>query len=208
MGTARTIVLAMAAAALLLASLGAGDAAALRSLSLTSGVIVLLTRELSFQWGTTERTVICPVGLTLTPEHDPIPKTVGTIGRVLLRVLAACSEGTVRFEANPYSIHFLSFTGTLPNISGLNVQALRVAFLVEFTFFFNCLYTENVLALQALGMGGEIERFTGTREEFQFNVESVTVMELPGGIFLCPGAAEMRVKGHFNPVGMTTVRLL
>jgi hypothetical protein len=207
MGTARTTVLAMAAAALLLASLGVGDAAALRSLSLTSGVIVLLTRELSFQWGT-ERSVICPVGLTLTPEHDPIPKTVGTIGRVLLRVLAACTEGTVRFEVNPYSLHYLSYDGTLPNISGLNLQALRVAFLLEIPFFFSCLYTENVLALQAVGMGAEIERFTGTREQLQFTVEAVTVMELPGGVFLCPGAAEMRVKGRFTPVGMTTIRLL
>jgi hypothetical protein len=207
MHTTKKIILAALAAMTLLALLG-GTAAALRSLSVTERVITLLSRALTLAGAVN---VVCEVGMTITLAANPIAKGPrNNIGSASVKVLGQeagrerCTENTARVlrPEGPYGVNYLSFTGTLPNITGLNLQLLQVPFQVVGPLGIRCLITSTVLGTQRVNATtGKLENlaspFTTSNSRFE-------------GGFGCPREeGEISFRGTFEPVGTAvSVRLV
>lgn len=196
------IKLVMAAlAAMLLLALGAGTAAASRSLTQTptenqnaTSAALTFTDE-----GSTFR-IVCPVTLELSGLVRSIPKTAGTtIARTNVRV-GRCSGGTVRVlaEAQPWTISYVSFTGTLPRIESVRLEIRNAGFLVEAFFgIARCLYGGNA---QGTTVGGT--RVTSIRADEARTLPLVTRL----GEAICPRNGVFR--GSFTLARTITLGLL
>jgi len=168
---------------LLLITLTASAANALRSLESSESVIRLLTITQSFTFGSElEINVICHVGITVTLNARSFAKGEKVIGRAALRVLdreTRCEGGRAFVVGGPFELKYLSFVGTLPTIEGLNLQLLRLSVLIEIGALSSCDYTMNVLGFQAVTSGHLID-FKGERAGETFRVESVSSVRLAG----------------------------
>jgi len=190
MQTTKRVALA-ALAAMLLLSLAAGTASALRSLSSSERIITLLARELTLSATNLPASVICEVGMTITLNSTAIPKSgfANPIAQAELRVLR-CREGNAVVLPGRYGVNYLGFTGTLPNITGLMLQLLRVAFLIEAGGgLARCLIIATALELQTV-VSGRLERLGSTTRAFA--LREVTVRSLAGSL-ICPTAEETRL---------------
>jgi len=133
MRLARRAALALLAPALLLAVIG-GIATA-RTLDMNEQTFRATWSELTFF--TTETSVSCPATLegTFIPESlGRTAKTAGnTIGRVTRASIGTCTGGTARplTETLPWSVQYASFSGTLPNITGVTTNVIGAAFLIR-----------------------------------------------------------------------------
>jgi hypothetical protein len=140
----------------------AGSSAA-RTLSISNQNIRATWRELSFIGS--GRTIICPVTLEGSLHSRTITKTVNSLIGYITRAVVgepACRNGTarVRNETLPWHVRYLSFSGTLPNITAISVNVLRPGFDVTGEFFgFNvtCSYrTSNVRGTFSREAGGAL----------------------------------------------------
>jgi len=209
MGTIKKAILAALTAGILL-SLLAGTASALRSISSSETLITLLSTAVSFGSTNLGTAVICEVGLSITLAKRAFAKTerVG-IARALVIILR-CSRGTATVLGGPFAVNYISFTGTLPTITSLNLQLLRVAFLVLVTVVgvnVRCLIVSNALGNQVVNSRRELETLTGPGGRTEFTLEAITVTPLTGTA-LCPEANEVFLRGTFAPVRTATVTLV
>ncbi|MGB2712440.1 MAG: hypothetical protein WBC33_13105 [Conexibacter sp.] len=152
----KAVAVAAAAAILLLAVL-TGSAAASRALRFSTGEISLLASALTIT--TAESRIVCEViiGLTLT-ETRVAKRPANPIGNANPLVLGQeegaerCSENWARFLPAVQELQYLSFTGTLPEITGLNLQISRFTINIR-TLMTECLIEANVLGTQAVARG-------------------------------------------------------
>jgi hypothetical protein len=186
------LVFAALAAALLL-SFAAGTASALRSLSVSSTTITLLSRALTFTSRNLGVNVVCEVGMTIRLERNPIAKRVGQIGMATVRILR-CAENTATVLGGTFPVNFLGFLGTLPNITGLVFQLLRAEFSIEAGGLATCLIRANVAELQVVSRG-----VLGALSGSPYRLEGTVVRRIAG--LLCPTPEETQMKGVFEPTG-------
>lgn len=202
----KKIVLA-AFAAIMLLSLFGGTASANRSLEASATVISLLAPALTLKAAGIP--IVCEVGVTITLNRRTFAKSERVnIGRAEFRVLREqCRGGRARVLAGPFNVNYLGFAGTLPTITGLLFQVLRVAFLVDLEGFARCLVTTNAAGFQRV-TAGRIEELRGEARGEVYGLESTSIINLRG-LFPCPAEArEYSLEGRFNAVTAVTVRLL
>ena len=201
MSTAKKLLLAAFAAAILFALMG-GTAAALRSLGSSQREIRLLARELSFGSSFGGVVVICEVAMDSTLNSLRAAKREGTIVGRGNAVILRCSRGTARVLNLPWNGKYKSILGTLPAITGMRGQVERKQVLIEYGARLEnrCLIvTESEslqqVVLEARGVRRQIGNLSG------FSESNVTVTKLTAES-VCPFfAAEMIIEGTFQPVG-------
>jgi hypothetical protein len=160
----RKIILA-ALAALLVLALGGGTAAALRSISVVGGArtVTATSRALTFTEEEGNFRVICEVILEVR-LNAAAGKAVGSsVGSANVRT-RNCSGGSVVVlpRNQPWAITFVSFTGTLPNITSVRLEIRRAEFLLEAFFgIARCLYSGNAQGTT----GGGTNRITEIRAD-------------------------------------------
>ena len=199
---------------MLLLSMAAGSASALRSVSINVKWIPLLAREVTFT--ALGARVVCEVGLTMHPNPIVIPKVLRSlIGRAEVKVLGQesserCIENRMkvlvgRETEGEFNIIYLSFSGILPLIAGLNFQLLRVAFQVNIgSGLAVCLVVANILGTERVTVV-RLEQFSGPGET-RFGLEEVSVTRVSGTI--CPEPREVTLAGTFRPTANMTLILL
>jgi hypothetical protein len=137
---------------LLLLALVTGEAAASRSIVLNPaegelGRVEARARSLTFTDSEASFSVICEVTRTLRLNRS-IAKVAGAeVGSVTAIEVRNCRGGAVRFltPSLPWSITYVSFTGTLPAIRELVWEIEFRGFLLgNFLGMAQCLYTGNV----------------------------------------------------------------
>ena len=190
--------------AIMLLALTAGAASANRSLSSSEAVVTLLSTELSFSFLEATQ-VVCEVGVTITLRARAIAKVIGSqIGNATFRSLR-CSRNTVRVLSVGNPVFYGGFTGTLPNVTGLDrLKVNGVEFLAEIPFLGNCLVRTNVTGFQEV-TAGAVGNLRGERVTPAFRLESTTVRVLSG---ICPAPGAMELDGTFRPVRGATIGLL
>lgn len=130
--------------------------------------------------------VICEVQLTLTLART-VPKWEGApVGAVTRAEARTCSGGRATFLAVtlPWSVSYVSFSGTLPNITSVRLQLNGVGVLVEAFFGLGrCLYGGN---LQGTTGGG----LTVT----EIRVDEAFLVPLNANLsgFACPASGRLR----------------
>jgi hypothetical protein len=139
----------VAAAAVL--AFGAATASASTGVSVPGGAITGTGTAITFSGGF--GSITCPVTL-VGSLNARINKTVGaTVGTITSGSVGACSGsfGVVSASASvlgfPWTVTYRSFSGTLPNISRVNLVANGAAFLISASTLLgqlNCLYRDNV----------------------------------------------------------------
>jgi len=144
------LLLAALTASLILA-IGVGTASASNGIRLTatSGSLARVradTRALTFSGGGFE--VICEVSRTLS-LRETIAKVERTVAGGVTDVrVANCRGGNARVlapeAARPWPVRYISFAGTLPNITSVRLEIVGAAFLLEVFFGFGrCLFRGN-----------------------------------------------------------------
>lgn len=125
-----------ALAALLLLSLAAGTAAALRSISVSpSGANEARSTALTFTESGGGFQIVCEVTLTMTLNASIAKRSGSSVGSTLARAANCRGGNVVVLTANqPWPITYVSFTGTLPNITSVRLEIRRAEFLVEAFF--------------------------------------------------------------------------
>jgi len=198
-----------ALAAVVVLSLAAGPATAARSLSFSESVITLLARELSFTSAGLGVSLVCEVGFTVTLAKRAIAKTErAEIERAEAKVLGQetgaerCREGRARVLTGPFSVEYLSFTGTLPSILGLLRRIKHFLFLIEIAGLARCLISANISETLRV-REGRLESMTGN----PFRLEEVIVTRLAGSVF-CPSTTELQLRGTLTTVRTATVTLI
>jgi hypothetical protein len=141
--------LLVALAAMLVLALGASSAWASRGVELSVatgelGSVRADSRALTFTdtGGTAE--IICEVNRTLRLERT-IAKSVGArVGQVTRVDIRNCRGGSVRVLNLPWTVSYVSFAGTLPNITSVRLELRGAAFLISAFFgIAECLYRGN-----------------------------------------------------------------
>lgn len=201
----RKVVLAAFAAMLLLA-LGTGAASANRSISLTPTTgQSAVSRALTFSSPEVEGfEVICEVTLTMEEIVRAASKTAGSrIGNIIDARVAGCRNGTATVlaptRAAPWNTTYVSFTGTLPNITSVRLELRGAAFLVSAAGGLSrCLFRGNP---QGDTVGGlRVTGFTATR-----GVNVGLSVDLRGFV-ACPRNGSFA--GTFNLERTVTISLL
>jgi hypothetical protein len=156
----RPKLLVISAASLVL-GVGAMTASASRGLGLSSSPPVVITfPALTFNSPEFEAPIVCEISKSIT-IHRTIAKVNGTLfGMVTSVSVRNCRGGQVRVlaETLPWHMSYVSFSGTLPNISTIRLQLNGVAYLISEGFLFNCLYRGNPQGIT--GGGTFITRFS------------------------------------------------
>ena len=204
--------LSIVASVMVLLSIGAASAAALRSLELSERQIEFLGTNVEL--GGEGARVVCNVAMTVRlPERRFSKRIFNPLGTVFVKVLGqeteteSCIENrgfVLRRElGGTYNINYLGFTGTLPNITGLHIQILRLEFLVTaFEGRVRCLVRTNALGTE------KVERGSLTSLGQEFVLESITVVPVES-LFPCPRPETIHIEGAFRAVNRTvSVRLL
>jgi hypothetical protein len=149
--------------------------------------------------------VVCRVTLEGSFHSRTLSKVVGALlGYVTAAETANCTSETARAlrETLPWHILYVSFTGTLPNISSIRIDLRNAAFLVRAFGFVSCLYRTE----EGHPAMGEVLVSAGVARELRAD-ENVKIPG-PG---LCPegffqGRAEVFVLG--STTTRITVRLV
>lgn len=188
----RTKLLASLGAALLLAL--AVSSASANSLRTSSQTFDVTWTPLTFSAGGAN--INCNVTLRGSFSAATIAKTAGRKGAITGAALSNCSGGTatVLTETLPWSVNYVSFSGTLPRISGVRVALIGAAFSVDPSGILpNCLVGTTVgdEAFGTITISGGTA--TGLR------ADETTGIDL-GGSFICEIAGE----GFFAGTGAVT----
>jgi len=139
-------------------------------------------------------TVECAITLEGSLHSRSINKVpLGLIGSITRAIVGVCPRGsaTILQESLPWNVRYMSFTGTLPNITAINVRVLYPAFRIrEPTFGITCLaLTENEepsfgtfsrdtvsRTLTTARITGEVETDCGTSGTLSSNAGPITVL--------------------------------
>jgi len=171
---------------LLLTTSIAGAAA----LSVNTTTFRVAFTSLSFATGIV--TIRCAVTLNGVIDRD-IEKTRGlVVGAIIGGTLGrSCTEGsaTLLRETLPWDLSYSSFTGTLPNITSVNLTSTRLGAQLS-AFGVTCLYasTEAALSRVSINLSGS-GQVTGLRMD-----ESASIPKR-SGIEWCPAAISMQGTG-------------
>jgi len=125
-----TAVVALVAALLFALSLPA----AARNLSYSSREFRIMWASLSFSAEEGGISITCPVTLEGSFSERTATKVQDALrARITRSTVGTCIEGraTILAETQPWDVTYQSFTGTLPNISGVRYELLNAAFQVE-----------------------------------------------------------------------------
>ena len=200
------LLLAALTSALLLTAI-ASSASASRAFEARPAGAITGTAPVTFASGEQRVTSL----VTLTGELErTIAKTVGAlVGRITGCVSTLGETGTgvrVRIKCDlslPWHVRYVSFAGTLPNITSITVLVLDVSFLLRDLLggiAINCLYLGDVPALVVVGAGGGVERI-------RIIEESVRAVEHEGRP-ACTENPEGTLTGTFVITPRQTVALL
>jgi hypothetical protein len=153
------LLLAAVGATVLLSAL-VGTASA-RNISITNQTIRAQFREVRFEaaFGNT----VCQVTLEGSLHARTIAKVANSlIGYITAARLGPCPVGTATIlqETLPWHVQYVSFNGTLPNITALNTNVIGSSFRVRETFGVTCLARSTTTApargTYNIGAGGVI----------------------------------------------------
>jgi hypothetical protein len=136
----RIITAAVALAAALLIALSLPAAARLLSYSEKQFRIVWSTLSFSAEEGGVS--ITCPVTLEGSFHERTAAKVRDALAaRIINSTVGTCREGaaTILAATQPWNVAYQSFTGTLPNITGVRYSLLNAAFQVEPGFGIVCL---------------------------------------------------------------------
>lgn len=126
----RLLLIAASAAAVMLLAVGTASA---RRLEASAGNIQVVWSPLQFGAPEIGQNISCPVTIAGSFHSKTISKVSGQLVGYINRVIvgsAACSEGSARAlaETLPWHIQYNSFTGTLPNITGITFTMVGIRF--------------------------------------------------------------------------------
>ena len=139
--------------------------------------------------------VRCPVTLEGTFERSSIAKrTTENIGRVTGAAVGTCtrSRATLLRETLPWTLHYSSFAGTLPNITSVSVDLIRMSFQV------NLEGIECLAATRAEQPWGGIATIGAGSAITGFRADESRGIETSGGIFCTIGG-----RAFFNNAAAT-----
>ncbi len=108
--------------------------AAARNLSYSVTEFRIMWSTLSFSAAEGGISITCPVTLEGAFLERTATKVAGALRASITRsVVGTCREGraTILAETQPWNVTYQSFTGTLPNISGVRYELVNAAFQVE-----------------------------------------------------------------------------
>jgi hypothetical protein len=134
----------------------AGTASAGR-LSFSSRDFRIVWRFMQFREAS--NSVQCPVTLEGSLHSSTVTKTFSSLIGYITRAStasASCINGrlTVLTETLPWHVRYSSFSGTLPNISGVEVRIVGLAFRIGYTFV-NCLIRSESIEPAVLRLNRE-----------------------------------------------------
>jgi hypothetical protein len=147
-----------------------------------------------------QQPVVCGLTLEGSFHSRTITKVVGAlIGYVTNAEVANCTRETARVlkETLPWHIQYVSFSGTLPNISSIRDAVTGFSFLVRAFGFVSCLYRSET----AHPAFGEILLSSGVA-----NRERADESTLQPGTGLCPEGFFQGTGENFV-LGSTTTRI-
>ncbi|MGB2711568.1 MAG: hypothetical protein WBC33_08620 [Conexibacter sp.] len=137
------------AALVLAACTGIGHANASVELSVAEGELGRVAAEgraITFTEAEGEFSIICDLQETIRLNRT-IAKSAGAQVGTLTTSIRNCRGGTYRMlvESQPWELTYVSFSGTLPNITSLRLEQRRFSFLAEAFFgIARCLYSGNL----------------------------------------------------------------
>ncbi|HEU4701567.1 MAG TPA: hypothetical protein VFS37_03720 [Conexibacter sp.] len=105
-----------------------------RNLSYSVNEFRIMWATLSFSAAEGGVSITCPVTLEGSFLERTATKTAGAVrARITRSTVGTCREGnaTILAETQPWNVTYQSFTGTLPNISGVRYELVNAAFQVE-----------------------------------------------------------------------------
>jgi hypothetical protein len=211
----RLLTVALAATALL--SLAASSAHALRSISVNRNRMEFLDRSLTFADGGVN--IVCEVEITVRLLGQAIQKIPNVrIGEALIKVLGQetrgrgerCSSGRVmvlgweRETPTTHAVEFVSYRGTLPDITHIHIHIVHGQFQAE-ALGQVCLITADIAGEIKLNERETTEDFEEARSG-GYELESVEVRRVSG--IACPRAEEVSIRGAFTPIEPSTFALL
>jgi len=187
------------AAALTLA-LGAGTAAANRGFQTEEGGrSAAEAREYQIRIG--ELTITCDV-VRYISLHRTIAKAALSLAGIVERVeVRNCRNGTLRVlpALLPWHMQYQSFSGVLPNISGIRMRVIGLGWLIEaHSGLFRCLYVGNVEA--------ELPVFAGSISTIAYREASIPLFLESLSLAPCP--ATMQMSGTLRLPGNVRIRLI
>jgi hypothetical protein len=152
-----------------------------------------------------QQPLVCRVTLEGSFHSRTFSKVVGALlGYITAAEMTNCTSETARVlkETLPWHILYVSFTGTLPNISSIRIDLRNLSFLVRAFGFASCLYRTE----EAHPAMGELLLSVGAAREVRIDETS----KIPGA-GICPeiffqGRAEVFVLG--STTTRITVRLV
>ncbi len=169
--------------------------------------------NLEFSGNTSEATVRCPVTIEGSFHGRTIVKQTGLLVGYVTRAVVrndVCTGGhaTILQELLPWHLTYQSFTGTLPNITGITFNLIRDGFIVDLGGS-NCRALTTVAApgraKLSIGAGGAAVSLTIDE------TVSIPLTNGPGGI-LCTlasgfgrGAARVTLLGNNNAISVTLI---
>ncbi len=194
-----------ALAALVVLAFGSGIASANRSIeaSVASGELGRITAtsaRLTFTDSEATFRIVCQVVLTISLNRSVSKTRESVAGRVNAVEVTRCEGGTVSVltATLPWTVQYISFAGTLPNITSLRLRLKNVGFLVSAFFGLGrCLY------------GGDAEGTTGggtTITELRADESRALGLVTNLGGFECPAGGVFR--GTFTVAPNVRLRLI
>jgi len=187
MSFGRKLVLAMLVALVLLGAIS-GSAPASRWIAPNGGGRFVTASSFAITFTDEEATfsIVCEIEM-LVSLHSVFVKTSGSlIGNVQEVRIRNCRGGTVTFLALSLPMHvtYVSFSGTLPNITSVRMQFNRYGFLVSAFFGLGrCLYGGN-FQVTTFGAGARISTLRADERRVLPLVTNLGGFECPsGGVF-------------------------
>jgi hypothetical protein len=190
---ARLFVAAAVAATALAACVGTASA---RRLATSENHFLVHFRELTFEGGGTQ--IICAISLEGSFHEKTIEKIVGSLVGYIseARLKRPCSGGEAwmqttqergagESESLPWHILYERFIGALPNITGIETQAIGVSLLLSLGGT-RCVYRSSSTS----PMLGIINREAGGKATGVRSNEAKRIPKIEGGL-LCPGSAPL-----------------
>jgi hypothetical protein len=198
----RSTTAAVALAATLLLGLSVTSSAS--KLSYSSKEFRIVWASLSFSAAEGGVSITCPVTLEGSFLERTSTKVRDVLGaRITAAAVGTCQEGngTILTASLPWEVTYQSFTGTLPNITGVRYALLGAAFQIEPGIGIRCLARTSSTSPAA----GEARRDGSGRITSLIADSSLTIPT--SGNFECPRAGRFSGSGEVYVRGSSTTRV-